>query len=154
MPHKSKLSVMSTLLGVEDMKKFIINQYVGGMSCNEISAWINERTGKYVTITTKSISDIIPSETTRSKGDAFKNAISRGRMTYKTKDKLFKRQGIYLGTRYKVLQRDNFKCKCCGSTNFLEVDHIIPVMDGGTNDLNNLQTLCKECNMGKYQAGK
>lgn len=54
--------------------------------------------------------------------------------------------------RQKILERDNFKCVNCGSTgdfNCLEVDHIIPVIEGGTNDYNNLQTLCYKCNMDK-----
>jgi len=31
----------------------------------------------------------------------------------------------------------------------LEIDHIIPVCLGGTNDENNLQTLCRECHIEK-----
>jgi len=31
----------------------------------------------------------------------------------------------------------------------LEVDHITPVAAGGTDDLDNLRTLCRECNEGK-----
>lgn len=34
----------------------------------------------------------------------------------------------------------------------LEVDHIIPVAEGGTNDPKNLQTLCWSCNQGKTDA--
>ena len=33
---------------------------------------------------------------------------------------------------------------------YLEKDYIVPVAKGGTNDISNLQTLCKECNRGKY----
>lgn len=31
----------------------------------------------------------------------------------------------------------------------LEVDHVIPRADGGTDDLANLVTACRECNRGK-----
>jgi hypothetical protein len=31
----------------------------------------------------------------------------------------------------------------------LEVDHIIAVADGGTDELHNLATLCRDCNSGK-----
>lgn len=57
--------------------------------------------------------------------------------------------------RFKVLKRDNFKCVYCGrspatdSNIELHVDHIIPWSKGGETILDNLQTLCSECNLGK-----
>ena len=44
------------------------------------------------------------------------------------------------------------KCVYCGAENQLELDHIIPVFDGGTNDRSNAQTLCRSCNMWKLYA--
>jgi 5-methylcytosine-specific restriction protein A len=42
------------------------------------------------------------------------------------------------------------RCGCEGSPgNPLSVDHIIPKARGGTNDRDNLQTLCHKCNSGK-----
>jgi 5-methylcytosine-specific restriction endonuclease McrA len=41
----------------------------------------------------------------------------------------------------------------CGASRnegaILEIDHIHPVSKGGTNDLSNLQVLCRDCNAGK-----
>lgn len=54
--------------------------------------------------------------------------------------------------RVQVLARDGYKCKMCGRTKEkvpLEVDHIIPVANGGTDELSNLATLCRDCNRGK-----
>ena len=55
--------------------------------------------------------------------------------------------------RYQVLQRDGARCQICGATEKdgvkLHVDHIIPVSKGGKTELNNLQTLCDRCNLGK-----
>ncbi|OGH88224.1 MAG: hypothetical protein A3J93_00385 [Candidatus Magasanikbacteria bacterium RIFOXYC2_FULL_42_28] len=54
--------------------------------------------------------------------------------------------------RYNVLQRDKFRCVLCGrdaKDDRLEIDHIVPVVAGGTNDIKNLRTLCAECNKGK-----
>ena len=57
--------------------------------------------------------------------------------------------------RWKVLQRDNFKCCACGSSPAitpgveLHVDHIIPWSKGGETIFENLQTLCSKCNLGK-----
>lgn len=48
-----------------------------------------------------------------------------------------------------VFERDNFKCKICGTTDGLSVDHIIPVVRGGSSELGNLQTLCITCNSSK-----
>jgi len=40
-------------------------------------------------------------------------------------------------------------CLCCGSTERLEIDHIVPLDWGGSNDVENLQVLCKPCNSSK-----
>lgn len=44
------------------------------------------------------------------------------------------------------------KCAYCGTTKKLELDHIIPIFDGGTNDKSNAQTLCRSCNVWKVYA--
>ena len=57
--------------------------------------------------------------------------------------------------RYQVLKRDNFKCCDCGASPAkdpsveLHIDHIIPWSKGGESTLENLQTLCSKCNIGK-----
>lgn len=55
--------------------------------------------------------------------------------------------------RLKVFERDGWKCRICGKTRddgaLLEADHIIPVSEGGQTKIENLQTLCRECNNGK-----
>lgn len=57
--------------------------------------------------------------------------------------------------RLRILQRDNFKCTNCGNSPatdpdvYLEVDHRIPHSKGGSDDDQNLHTLCRFCNRGK-----
>lgn len=51
--------------------------------------------------------------------------------------------------RAEVFARDPHKCQCCGSTEHLTIDHIIPLARGGSNDLDNLQILCRSCNSRK-----
>jgi len=55
-------------------------------------------------------------------------------------------------TRFEIFKRDGFKCQYCGRTPpavMLELDHIIPIAQGGTNDFPNLLTSCFDCNRGK-----
>lgn len=54
--------------------------------------------------------------------------------------------------RFEIFKRDNFQCQYCGKKppkTPLEVDHVIPVSKGGTNDDYNLVTSCFDCNRGK-----
>ena len=62
------------------------------------------------------------------------------------------RRPISKKLRLLVLERDGFRCQLCGKTareTKLEVDHKIPAAKGGTDSLNNLWTLCFDCNRGK-----
>jgi len=60
-----------------------------------------------------------------------------------------------LRLRWKVLNKDSFKCCSCGSSPAitpgieLHVDHMKPWSRGGETVLENLQTLCSKCNIGK-----
>lgn len=55
--------------------------------------------------------------------------------------------------RWQVFVRDDFKCVNCGKTSHdgvqLEVDHKLPRSQGGTDEIDNLQVLCRICNSGK-----
>lgn len=57
--------------------------------------------------------------------------------------------------RQNIFMRDDYTCQICGANRHkdnvkIEVDHILPVSKGGTNDPNNLQTLCRRCNREKH----
>lgn len=70
----------------------------------------------------------------------------------KTKPKSNKRKSLTKSIRHEVFVRDEYKCVECGATKesvTLHVDHIIPVAQGGTDELSNLQTLCEACNLSK-----
>lgn len=60
-----------------------------------------------------------------------------------------------LRLRFQVFKRDNFRCVKCGRSPAitpdveLHIDHIKPYSKGGETMLDNLQTLCKDCNIGK-----
>lgn len=38
------------------------------------------------------------------------------------------------------------KCLCCGSTDRLTIDHVVPIVKGGRNTIDNIQPLCWKCN--------
>lgn len=63
------------------------------------------------------------------------------------------RTGINGKLGYKIRHRDFHTCQSCGKTPKdgvkLHVDHKVPVEWGGTNDEENLWTLCDDCNHGK-----
>jgi hypothetical protein len=48
-----------------------------------------------------------------------------------------------------VWQRDQGKCVQCKATDYLEYDHIIPHSKGGASSVNNVQLLCRRCNLAK-----
>lgn len=63
--------------------------------------------------------------------------------------------------RERVKARDGAECRYCGRTDltsnrefeadprFLTIDHIIPLMEGGTNGVKNLVVCCRTCNRRK-----
>lgn len=85
-------------------------------------------------------------------------------ITYQRVKKSKKGQ-FYIGKklRWKILQRDNYRCQNCGFTkhydsmkvlstsdlSYLHIDHIDPKVLGGGNEEENLQTLCSTCNLYK-----
>lgn len=48
-----------------------------------------------------------------------------------------------------IWRRDGGKCVYCGSTENLQIDHIIPFSRGGATSMENLQILCQKCNCQK-----
>lgn len=49
----------------------------------------------------------------------------------------------WMGLRRTVLLRDGYRCQSCGIVRLdNEVDHTVPLEQGGANDIDNLQTLC------------
>jgi hypothetical protein len=54
--------------------------------------------------------------------------------------------------RFEVFKRDAFTCQYCGNnppTVVLEIDHVLPVSKGGSDEIHNLVTSCFDCNRGK-----
>jgi 5-methylcytosine-specific restriction endonuclease McrA len=80
-----------------------------------------------------------------------RNEIQRQKRAEQKKN--FKREYIPPDVKIQVFRRDKFKCRYCGvsnNTKKCQIDHIIPVSRGGTNDIDNLQLACRDCNLKKY----
>jgi hypothetical protein len=52
-------------------------------------------------------------------------------------------------TKKVVFSRDGGVCRCCGSSQSLEYDHIMPFSCGGQSVVSNIQLLCMTCNRSK-----
>ena len=69
-----------------------------------------------------------------------------------SKEELAK-QKIGVRKRYLILERDSFRCQLCGRSaiagTVLEIDHRHPKSQTGSSELDNLWTLCFDCNQGK-----
>lgn len=59
------------------------------------------------------------------------------------------RKQVSTSKRLMVYKRDGYKCVSCGTSDDLSIDHIHPVSLGGSNDTENLQTMCMPCNIRK-----
>jgi 5-methylcytosine-specific restriction protein A len=90
-------------------------------------------------------------------------AIDGGRCEFHKKPKWFKRDESPNRLRGRKLQalrasifRTNPLCAECERQGFVsqsqELDHIIPLFEGGTNQRENMQGLCKACHKLKTQA--
>ena len=64
-------------------------------------------------------------------------------------------RAIPLKIRFRVLDRDGYRCILCGKSPAMDlgiklhIDHIVPYSKGGQSIQENLRTLCQNCNWGK-----
>lgn len=71
------------------------------------------------------------------------------RATYRAKSSgVLSPKGLSLIVR-RVWDRSNGRCAACPATDNLQLDHIVAIANGGTNDEVNLQFLCGPCNSSK-----
>ena len=56
---------------------------------------------------------------------------------------------VSVDTRLFVWHRDSGRCRHCGSREALHFDHVIPRSWGGSSTAENVQVLCRECNLRK-----
>lgn len=58
--------------------------------------------------------------------------------------------GAHTANEWRMLcQLHNWCCAACGRKRPLTKDHIVPVTEGGSDDISNIQPLCRPCNSSK-----
>jgi hypothetical protein len=145
----SEIERIWTILGKQptttDMKKSISNISLDTFS-RRFGGWRNTLIAflEYINHPETEAHNEIPKENEII--EKYKNNISKLKRTPRD---------VNLRLRFRILQRDSFKCCFCGSSPaqdqniILHVDHILPWSKGGETILENLQTLCSKCNYGK-----
>lgn len=65
-----------------------------------------------------------------------------------------KRQRFSAQTRFRIVHDQDFKCALCQYKIPVDfnIDHVVPLWDGGTNDRSNLQGVCVTCHGAKTGA--
>lgn len=118
-------------------------------------SWSNALQSFVEYVNSNDLIDVEESRKTDSK-NVFNTAVSPDSMPQKNKPIMHKTaRTVGDRLRFKVFLRDNFKCRICGAspatdpTVVLHVDHIFPWSEGGETIIDNLQTLCSKCNLGK-----
>ena len=128
------------------------NEIRKGISCYGLTTYLRHF-GSWIA-TLKEFINFINAEETAKNDDNYKKvdvdqSISQTPLKHKTN------RDINLRLRYLVMKRDSFRCCICGASPAkgdnidLHIDHIIPWSKGGETTLDNLQTLCSKCNLGK-----
>lgn len=86
---------------------------------------------------------------TRFGGDIWIAAILRARQALSSSHSSSTSRHIPRDVRQRVWHKSGGRCVECGAADHLEFDHIIPHAKGGTHSENNIQILCRRCNLKK-----
>ena len=116
---------------------------------------IRKRIDKKIAFITKAARTVNKVARTVNKADKFGKDIKfrigriKSAKRKRAKRKSTKRKHIPKAVRDAVMERDNYTCVYCGSTNNPELDHNEAHANNGSDDDDNLQVLCMSCNRRK-----
>jgi len=165
--HDSFSIFCQTVLGVQDITKFLQEKYTSGMSCNHLSEHFLKEYG--VKVTAKGIEyylkknyiynsdgQLVPDSdfSMRTKALAKRNAMSKKRMVYRKKPEheKYKSKSISAGTRMELLLEADYRCSLCGNGRHngssLEIHH--KDFNEKNNNNSNYQVLCFLCHRGLH----
>ncbi|MDR0437258.1 MAG: HNH endonuclease [Bacteroidales bacterium] len=126
-----------------------LSKYSAGTYDKRFGSWLKALQEFVVYINSDNISD---NQTNLLETEVAENTFTNAKIKHKTKREISDR------LRFKILMRDGFTCKKCGKSPMkeigveLHIDHIIPWSKGGESVPDNLETKCKQCNLGKGNA--
>lgn len=81
---------------------------------------------------------------------AHKNPDAKKAKDHRRRAKKRNNGGCFTSLEWRELcEKYENKCLCCGEKKKLEADHVIPVIEGGGSEINNIQPLCRSCNARK-----
>lgn len=136
----------------EDYKNWLKKKYIDEKLCAREIVEIQVKNGYNLSI--RQLQRILGNiGITRTNAEAFRLEVKKGNVTYHKNPNHVKRVRVSDRLRMEIFKRDNFKCVICGATkddDLLEIDHIVPVCEGGNNDPENLRTTCRRCNKGLF----
>ncbi len=78
-----------------------------------------------------------------------KPADIRPRRAYSVRSTTPMRRSFRRSESKRILERDRYRCRYCGSHIDLSIDHVVPVIQGGDNSEGNLVACCRRCNSRK-----
>ena len=141
-PNPKKVLSMNTKISYFEVKLNDVKYYIYNDN-NEIRLGINWKT----------INNICVKEDIEFKNQTFTTLIKQLRTKLLNKDN--ERIAFTEDERTKIYVRDHKCCRVCKKeVKEFEIDHIRPLSNGGTNDLTNLQVLCKTCHREKCEVEK
>jgi 5-methylcytosine-specific restriction endonuclease McrA len=60
------------------------------------------------------------------------------------------RTNLSKSKKIEVFKKYDYKCNDCSAPGLLEIHHILPICEGGTNDINNLVLVCMVCHVIRH----
>ena len=151
---KTQLKIISTKYNNPPIINFDVGIYSLKISSRRLS-WNQEEDPESYRINDfiKTLTEIEKGQWDRNNTSSFIGEIELIILPVKKGNSSRKRINIPRGLRHEVFKRDNYTCVECGASKkdgaTLHVDHVIPVVKGGSDELSNLQTLCSKCNLNK-----
>lgn len=121
------------------------------MTCNEVDGWAFNESMKLISELRRNriINWDIAYLSMRIIDNSYEKFRNRG---YVKRKKRRSRALIYTSNtsvRDEVFEIHGRACLCCGKSENVTLDHVVPVAKGGGDSVNNLQPLCFTCNRSK-----